>query len=191
MQKRSQKLQSLQDKKRNDLKEACACEEEMQKISEEMKERQASFQALSEKAGNCRMAADDLEAEVKDLQAGEERRGSCASQSNGCCFDQPWWSRSSLLGQRDRNSPSKPCKKNVSKDFTRQVEEREEENGKRSKRKEWPANKWVHKSRMVLGTRLQMVRGGDLNTPRNGPKIRESSRSPRRQQQQMQDDESL
>ena len=32
------------------------------------------------------MAADDLEEEMQALQA-EERRGSCASQSNGCCCD--------------------------------------------------------------------------------------------------------
>ena len=30
---------------------------------------------------------DDLEVEIQAVQAGEERRGSCASQSNGCCFD--------------------------------------------------------------------------------------------------------
>ena len=29
------------------------------------------------------MAAEDLEEELRGLQAGEERRGSC----NGCCFD--------------------------------------------------------------------------------------------------------
>ena len=29
----------------------------------------------------------DLDEEIRILQAGEERRGSCASQSNGCCFD--------------------------------------------------------------------------------------------------------
>ena len=74
MQKRSPKLQSLQDKKRNCFKDACACEEEMRKLSEEMEERQARFLALSEKSGNCRMAADDLEEEIKDLQAGEKRQ---------------------------------------------------------------------------------------------------------------------
>ena len=29
-----------------------------------------------------------MEVEIQALQAGEERRGSSASQSNGCCFDQ-------------------------------------------------------------------------------------------------------
>ena len=65
MQKRSQELQSLQDKKRNFFKEACACEEEMRKVSEEVEERKVRFVALSETTGNCRMAADDLEDEIK------------------------------------------------------------------------------------------------------------------------------
>ena len=41
MQKRSQKLKSLQDKQRCHLKSAGACEEEMQMLNEEMEERKA------------------------------------------------------------------------------------------------------------------------------------------------------
>ena len=59
----------------------------MRKVSEEMEERKVHFQALSEKSDNCGRATDDLHDDIKILQAGEERRGSCASQSNGCCFD--------------------------------------------------------------------------------------------------------
>ena len=33
------------------------------------------------------MAADVVEEEIQDLLPGGERRGSCASQSDGCCFD--------------------------------------------------------------------------------------------------------
>ena len=55
MQKRSQKLQSLQDKNRKYLKDACACEEEMLLLNREMEERKALFEtrfrALSEKSG--------------------------------------------------------------------------------------------------------------------------------------------
>ena len=84
-------MQSLQDKRRNHLQIACACEEEMQMFSKEMEERKAIFEtrirALSEKSGDRRMAADELEVEIQALQAGEERRGCSASQSNGCCFD--------------------------------------------------------------------------------------------------------
>ena len=72
MENSSQKMQSLQDKKRHFLKDACACDDEMRKVRDEMEERQARFLALSEKSGNCRMAADDLEEEIEGLQAGEE-----------------------------------------------------------------------------------------------------------------------
>ena len=44
MQKKSQKLQSLQDKQRNHLENACACEEVVQIHSEEMEERKAMFE---------------------------------------------------------------------------------------------------------------------------------------------------
>ena len=90
MQKRSQKLQSLRDKQRNHLKNDRDCEEEMQMLNKEMEERKAlyetRFRALSEKSGDSRKAAAELENEIQTLQAGEERRGSSASQSNGCCF---------------------------------------------------------------------------------------------------------
>ena len=75
MQKRSQKLQSQQDKKRNHLKDVYACEEEMQMLCKEIEERkalfEARFQALPEKSADCRRAAAELEDEI---QAGEERR---------------------------------------------------------------------------------------------------------------------
>ena len=86
MQEMSQKLQSLQDKKNRCLKDAGTGDEEMEKISDEITEREAHFQELAQKSRNFRMAADDLEAEIRVLQAGEERRGRCASQSKGC-FD--------------------------------------------------------------------------------------------------------
>ena len=48
---------------------------------------QTRFQTLSEKSGICRKEADILEEEIQTFQAGEQRRGSCASRSNGCCFN--------------------------------------------------------------------------------------------------------
>ena len=57
------------------------------KHSEAIAERQARFQALSEKSGDCRRAAGEVEEEIQNQQAGEERRGSCASQSSGGCFE--------------------------------------------------------------------------------------------------------
>ena len=76
-----QKLQSLQDKKKHHLKEACASEEEKREDSTRI------FQALSEKSGESRSAASEVKEDIRIFQAGEDRRGSCASQSNGCCWD--------------------------------------------------------------------------------------------------------
>ena len=42
---------------------------------------------LSKKVDSNRMAAAELEDELRGLQAGEERRGSNASQVNECCLD--------------------------------------------------------------------------------------------------------
>ena len=59
MQKRSQKMPSIQDKKRNLLKEACACDEEMRKVGEEISEREARYLELSNKSTNNRMAVEE------------------------------------------------------------------------------------------------------------------------------------
>ena len=79
-------MQSIQDKTRNLLKEAGAHDEEMRKVREEMNAREARHLELANKSNNNRMAAEDLEEELRGLQV-EEGRGSCASQSNGCCLD--------------------------------------------------------------------------------------------------------
>ena len=87
IQRRSHKLQSLQDKIKHYLKEACAIKEETQRIDEDVPKLRARFQALLEKSGESQRAASEVEEEIRILQAGEERRGLCPSQSNGCCWD--------------------------------------------------------------------------------------------------------
>ena len=67
-------------------------EEEMQMLSDELEKRQALFQArfqtLSEKSGNCRREANNLEEEIQALQAGEALRHSPMDVA----LIQPWWS---------------------------------------------------------------------------------------------------
>ena len=91
VQKKSQKMQSLRVKQKNHLKTAGECEGEMQTLNKEWEEKKAHyetrFRALSERSGDSRKAAAELENEIQNLQASEERRGSSASQSNGWCFD--------------------------------------------------------------------------------------------------------
>ena len=79
MQDRSQKLQSLQDKNRNFHKEACACEEEMRKVGEEVEEKWVRFEALCKTLGNRWMAADDLEDEIQIFEGRGGRRQLCVA----------------------------------------------------------------------------------------------------------------
>ena len=177
LQKRSQKLQILQDKKRKILKDACVCDEEMRKVRGEMNEREARFLELSEKSSNCRMGADDLEEETKGLQAGEERGGSCASQSNNYYLDSVI-EQLCTLGAAHARQQIQALQEELNRRFEvpatcahgREVK-REEESGKRSKRKERPVTNWVHMRQVgamrafrlvlllvLLGTRMQTVK---------------------------------
>ena len=71
MQKRSQKIQSIQDKKRKMLKEAVAAEEEVRKVREEINEKEARNLHLSNGSSGNRMTAEGLAEELQGLQAGE------------------------------------------------------------------------------------------------------------------------
>ena len=86
VQKRSPKIQSGQDKKKNMQSEMAAAEDQMWKIREEVDRNEERFRLLSDKVGRNRMA----EAELQGLQAGEERRGSDASQTGDCCMEVVW-----------------------------------------------------------------------------------------------------
>ena len=52
-----------------------------------------------ERSGDTRKAAAELENEIQNLQAGEERRGSSASQFNGCCSDPAIWEQVFACGE--------------------------------------------------------------------------------------------
>ena len=97
------------------------------------------------------MTADDLEEEVRDLQAGEERKGSYASQSNGCCFDsvleEPF-----TLGAAHARQQIQARKRNSTEGSKfqpllcawQEEKKEEEKSSKRSKRREQPVAKCVH-----------------------------------------------
>ena len=106
----AQKLQSLQDKK-NYVKDACACEEEVPKLNEEMEERKARFQArvqaLSEKSGDCGRAAAALEEEIQTRQGRKEeaavrRNPIDVALIRPCYLGR--WSRSSHAEQHRQNT---------------------------------------------------------------------------------------
>ena len=201
MQKRSRKLQRLQDKNRNyfkDVKKRC------ERSEKKLIKREARFLALSDKSGNCRMAADDLEEEVKDLQAGEGRRGSCASQSNGCCFDPAMVEQISTFGAAHARPhiqalfevPATP----VHMGREEKGAEWEEEQAQRMASQQMgPQVSGGRNEGVTAGPALDPVRqkdangesggGGDLNMSGNGSPNRGGSRLPRGRRNHMQEGE--
>ena len=85
--KRSQKIQGIQDKRRNMQKESAAAQQEMRKIREEIDRNEERFRQQSHKVDKNKMVDADMAAEIQGLQAGEERRGSNASQAVDCCWE--------------------------------------------------------------------------------------------------------
>ena len=86
----SQKIHSIQDKRRNLQKKSTAAEEEMWKLQEELKQKEERILFLSVKVNENKMADAEMAAELRRLQAGEERRGSDASQTGDCCMEALW-----------------------------------------------------------------------------------------------------
>ena len=87
-QKKSQNIQSIQDNRRNMQKENAAAQEEMRRISEKIDRNEECFRQLSNKVDKNKMADAEMAAELQSLQAGEERRGSNASQTGDCCLEE-------------------------------------------------------------------------------------------------------
>ena len=85
VQKRSQKIQSIQDKRRHMQKECAAAQAEMRKIREEIVDRnEERFRQLSDKADKNKMVDAEIAVELQGVQA---RRGSNASQAVDCCLE--------------------------------------------------------------------------------------------------------
>ena len=78
VQNRSQKTHSIQDKRKNMQKGNAAAQEETLKIREDSNGER--FRQLSDKVDRNKMPDAEMAAELQRLQAGEERRGSNASQ---------------------------------------------------------------------------------------------------------------
>ena len=68
-------------------KVSAAAQEEVRKIREEIDREEERFRQLSDKVDEYRMVDAEMAAQFQGLQAGEERRGSNASQAVGCCME--------------------------------------------------------------------------------------------------------
>ena len=88
--KKSQKIQTFQDKRRNLQKESLAAKEEMRMLQEEIGQREERHLFLSNKVDKNEMQEAEMVAELQSLHTGEERRGSNASQTGDCCLEALW-----------------------------------------------------------------------------------------------------
>ena len=88
--KKSQKIQSFQDKRRNLQKESLAAKEEMRMLQEEIGQREERHFFSSNKVEKNKMQEAEMVAELQSLHTGEERRGSNASQTGDCCLETLW-----------------------------------------------------------------------------------------------------
>ena len=88
--KRSQKIQGIQDRRRNLQKDSIAAEGEMRKLQQEIRQKEERHLFLSNKIDKSKMQDAEMVAELQSLQAGEERRGSNASQTGDCCLEALW-----------------------------------------------------------------------------------------------------
>ena len=187
MQKRSQKLQSLQDKKRKYIKEACAGEEEMRKANEEVQERRVRFEALSE--------GSRLFGRRNPDPAGRrgEKRQLCVPQANGCCFDPAVVVQVFACGASHAEHLIQALQEEVNRRFKAPAApeqmagagEREDCEGDWDDEK--AASGWYEGA--TVGPAVDPAPcqegnggsfgGGNPSTPRNGLRARDSSRSPR------------
>ena len=86
VQKRSQKIRSIQDKRKICRKRAWRQEKKCGKSEKKLSGRRSASHYCWTKVDKNRMADAEVEAELQGLQAGEERRGSNASQTGDSCW---------------------------------------------------------------------------------------------------------
>ena len=133
----SQKIQSIQDKRRKMQKESAASQEEMLKIREEIDRNEERFRQLSDKVDKYIMVDAAMAAELQGLKAGEERRGSNASQAVDCCME-------TMLEQFFAVGADQARSKFDATHLLRRCQKKEEEEGivRTNKSKAKPVSSW-------------------------------------------------
>ena len=74
VQKKSQKIQGIQDERRNMQKENVAAEEEMQKLRDDVKQKEERILFLSDKVERNKMVDAKMAAELQEVQAGRRKK---------------------------------------------------------------------------------------------------------------------
>ena len=181
----------------------------MRKVRDEINEREARFLELAEKSSTCRIAADDLEEEIRACKQGKKEEATVRHSPMDAASARLWSSFSFTLGAAHARKQIQA----LQEEFIRRFEvpatplhmagreerggEWEEEHAQRAaSRQMGPQAPGGRNEGAQAGSAFDPARhkdangegggGGDFNTPGNGPYTREGSRTPRRQQQQMQ-----
>ena len=120
--------------------------EEMRKIKEEIDWKEGRFCLLSDKVDKNRMADAEMEAELQGLQAGEERKGSNASQTWDSCLEALWQQIAvvcAALGPNQVDALANAVLQRF-KQFRSRCQEKMKEEGivKMNKSKVEPVSKW-------------------------------------------------
>ena len=80
-------LHSLQDRKMQCWKDLGKWARDSERDRNEIEVKHAQLEELGQTIQKTSMAEVELDEEHRSLQARDDRRGSCASQSDGCCLD--------------------------------------------------------------------------------------------------------
>ena len=127
-------------------------QQELQDIEQRRHDLLPEHQKLQKRFQNLQSLQDR---KIRVLQAGEDRRGSCATQSNGCCIDPALveqlftlgaaqaWQQIQAIQEEFKKKDLRCCFKPQSLRYTRRGEKKEETIMRRSKCKEQLAAKWV------------------------------------------------
>ena len=109
----------------------------LRNIREELDRNEERFRLFSDEVNKNKMVDAELQTDLQELQRGEERRGSNASQAVDCCWERTRRGQSSMLcvkySSRDSRFPSFPSR----------CQEKEDEGTVRTnKNKEEPVSSW-------------------------------------------------
>ena len=126
LQQRSQKLQSPQDQKTQCQKNLSKWAGDNERIRTEIEERRAMMEELGQKKKQKEsMGEVELDEETRGLQAGDERRGSSASQSHGCCSDTAIFQQLFALGTKQALQQTSTFQRVPTQNLRRSISQRQ------------------------------------------------------------------
>ena len=194
-----QKIQSLQDRRRNLQKDSIAAEEEMRKLQEDTRQKEERHLFLSNKIDKNEMQDAEMVAELQSLQAAG-RRGSNASQTGDGCLEASWQQLITLgangievFAQKLHREMGAPQGQMPRREGGRRNSEKEQEQGKANQKLVLPTPGGINQGAPASSLELDLPRvrgvpgeGGSAGrSGTQGDRKRGPSRSPGRHSMDM------